>query len=283
MTGPFDDLTPEQRRQIREAHASRKEHEMTERQRRERVRPASPDRPMEVLLPVAETSEASVRDVVASKEAIAEEMLGAPPVVPTQHRLRSARHVAAERAQAVASAVDARVLWIPRLIGGPDAGRPVPVPRLCVSEAEAYAMPAYVDLKWGDPSGPVVRCYVWAELSARERDREIWRAVVAGEAVDPSQPEPVVGHVAALLAGVQDPTLAAELAAVLTPAAPVVVPAPLTREMAVERWGEDPQAWPQWVCTGCSQFHSGWALECGRCGARRPADGPEAGAPGGEG
>lgn len=43
----------------------------------------------------------------------------------------------------------------------------------------------------------------------------------------------------------------------------------VTYEVAVDRWGPDPQTWPAWECPNCSQRNSGWALECGRCEAAR--------------
>lgn len=33
--------------------------------------------------------------------------------------------------------------------------------------------------------------------------------------------------------------------------------------------GPDPQTWPAWTCQTCDQRHSGWALECPRCGGKR--------------
>jgi hypothetical protein len=50
--------------------------------------------------------------------------------------------------------------------------------------------------------------------------------------------------------------------------------ATLTRDAAIRRWGEDPQQWPAWTCPRCMQLHSGWSLDCGRCGDGRPADYP---------
>lgn len=48
-------------------------------------------------------------------------------------------------------------------------------------------------------------------------------------------------------------------------------------DQLVELYGPDPGAWPSWVClamdaegTPCEQRHSGWSIDCGRCGAERP-------------
>jgi hypothetical protein len=50
----------------------------------------------------------------------------------------------------------------------------------------------------------------------------------------------------------------------------IEIPEDLTRDDAERLWGPDPQLWPTWFCTACGQFHSGWSLECGRCGEGRP-------------
>jgi hypothetical protein len=41
------------------------------------------------------------------------------------------------------------------------------------------------------------------------------------------------------------------------------------RDRAEKLWGLDPQRWPEWICHNCTQRHSGWTTECGRCGATR--------------
>jgi hypothetical protein len=42
----------------------------------------------------------------------------------------------------------------------------------------------------------------------------------------------------------------------------------VTRNLAESLWGLEPEAWPAWTCT-CGQRHSGWSLDCGRCGNDR--------------
>lgn len=53
------------------------------------------------------------------------------------------------------------------------------------------------------------------------------------------------------------------------------------RDMATERellaryYAPDPQTWPSWTCSECSQKNVGWTTVCGRCLAVRVVVAPD--------